>query len=60
MEDYDAKRHESFKKYEMEKAVEREEKFNNMNEYERNQAAEDERKRRERHNKHDNIPHPVG
>ena len=43
----------------MEKAVEREEKLKNMNEYERKMAEEEMKKKRERHNKHDNIPHPV-
>ena len=59
LENYDEKRHEQFKQYEMEKAVEREEKLKNMNEYERAKAMEEEKKRRERHNKHEKIPHPV-
>jgi len=58
LENYDEKRHEQFKQYEMEKAVEREEKLKNMNEYERAKAMEEEKKRRERHNKHEKIPHP--
>lgn len=58
LENYDAKRHESFKNYEMEKAIEREEKLQKMNEFERKAFEEEQRKKRERHNKHENIPHP--
>ena len=59
MENFDEKRHQKFKEYEMHKAIEREEKMAEMNEYEKAQFEAEEKMKRKRHMEHAKIPHPV-
>lgn len=59
MENFDEKRHQKFKEYEMHKAIEREEKMAEMNEYEKAQFEAEEKMKRKRHMEHAKIPHPI-
>ena len=59
MGNFDAKRHQQFKEYEMHKAMEREDKMEQMNEYEKAEFEKAEKERIKRHMEHAKIPHPV-
>ena len=59
LKNYDVERHESFKQYEMQKALEEELEMKKMNEFEKKQYLEDKREKIKTHNKHEKMPHPV-
>ena len=59
MGNFDAKRHQQFKEYEMHKAMEREDKLEQMNAYEKAEFEKEEKKRIQRHMENAKIPHPV-
>ena len=60
MKEYDVERHEKFKQYEMQKALEEELKMSKMNEFEKKQYEEELAKKKKAHKKQaQNLPHPV-
>ena len=60
MKEYDVERHEKFKEYEMQKALEEELKMKDMNELEKKAYQQEEAKRKTAHKKQaQNLPHPV-
>jgi len=59
MGNFDAKRHQQFKEYEMHKAMEREDKLEQMNAYEKAEFEKEEKKRIQRHMENAKIPHPT-
>ena len=59
MENYDEKRHEEFKKYEMQKQMRREEKLRKLNELDRAKAEEAYKKHQEEVVKNNGMHHPV-
>ena len=60
LKEYDVERHEKFKEYEMQKALEEELKMSKMNELEKKQYEENLIKKKKAHKKQaQNLPHPV-
>ena len=60
LKEYDVERHEKFKEYEMQKALEEELKMKDMNELEKKAYQQEEIKRKTAHKKQaQNLPHPV-
>ena len=60
LKEYDVERHEKFKEYEMQKALEEELKVAKMNELEKKAYQQEEKKRKTAHKKQaQNLPHPV-
>ena len=59
LKNYDVERHESFKQYEMQKALEEELEMQNMNDFEKKQFLEEKRQQLKKHNQHEKMPHPV-
>ena len=60
LKEYDVERHEKFKEYEMQKALEEELKMAKMNELEKKAYQQEEEKRKTAHKKQaQNLPHPV-
>ena len=59
LKNYDVERHESFKQYEMQKALEEELEMQKMNDFEKKQFLEEKRQQLKKHNQHEKMPHPV-
>ena len=59
MENFDQERHEDYKKYEMKKELQREEKLRKLNEIDRQKAREEYIKKQEEQAKNNGIHHPV-
>merc|ERR1712131_523964 len=59
LKNYDVERHESFKQYEMQKALEEELEMQKMNDFEKKQFLEEKRQQLKKHNKHEKMPHPM-
>ena len=59
MENFDQERHEEFKKYEMNKELQREEKLKKLNEIDRQKAREEYIKQQEEMAKNNGMHHPV-
>merc|ERR1711990_422101 len=58
LKEYDVERHEKFKEYEMQKALEEELEMQKMNDFEKKQFLEEKRRQLKKHNQHDKMPHP--
>ena len=60
LKEYDVERHEKFKEYEMQKALEEEMKMSKMNELEKKAYEEEIQKKKKAHKRQaQNLPHPV-
>jgi len=59
LKNYDVERHESFKQYEMQKALEEELEMQKMNDFEKKQFLEEKRQQLKKHNQHEKMPHPM-